>query len=50
VAFLDPATGDGGSGGSLFKLGFAVAVAGILIGLFGSVIHFASLGDQEGKN
>lgn len=45
LAFLDPTTGDGGSGGLLFKLGFAIAVFGTLVGIFGSVIHFASVGE-----
>lgn len=49
IAFLDTGTGDGGSGGVLFKLGFAGAVLGILIGLFGSVIHFATLVDKKIK-
>lgn len=49
IAFFDPTTGDGGSGGFFFKAGFAVAVIGILLGIFGSVIHFASLGDHGGK-
>jgi len=40
LGFLDPSTGDGGSGGILFKLGFAGAIVGILIGIFGSVVHF----------
>ena len=49
LAFLDPATGDGGSVGALFKLGFAIAVIGMLIAAFGSVIHFAMLGEKENR-
>jgi len=39
LAFLDPATGDGNSGGLLFKLGYAIAVLGILVGIFGTIVH-----------
>ena len=43
LAFLDPSTGDGGSGGWLFKLGYAVAVLGFVTTAFGTIIHFATM-------
>lgn len=47
LAFLDPSTGDGGSGGWLFKLGYTLAVIGFLTAAFGSVIHFATMMDRD---
>ena len=47
LAFLDPSTGDGGSGGFLFKAGFALAVLGILIGILGSVLHFVRVFERR---